>query len=69
MIVPAGPHERFTPEAAASMVGQTFVAKHDTVPIGVGKVVAARLLPDGSVALDITWPDVPGAEDVGHTWS
>lgn len=56
---PAGEHERFMPEAAESMVGQSFVAKEGDFPTGVGVVLEARSVDNGeALEMKVEWPDV-----------
>lgn len=55
---PAGQFTLFSPEAAESLIGQKFVAKHEDKPVGEGHVVDAKVVEHG-LAIDFTidWPD------------
>lgn len=57
---PAGRYTLFTKEAAKSMIGQTFTAKHEQMPIGEGTVLDAEVIDGGSaINLTVEWPDDP----------
>ena len=64
----AGTWERFSEEAAASMVGKDFQAKVGEQPIGTGRVIHAKVVDEGhAVELTVDWPgEVPGRNDA---WS
>jgi hypothetical protein len=54
----AGQHEQFAPEAAESMIGQTFNAKVEERVIGTGTIITAQIVENGhAIDLIIEWPE------------
>ena len=56
--IPAKQYERFAPDAAESMIGQEFTAKIEDTPLGLGIVLDAKVIENGSaIEIKVEWPD------------
>lgn len=60
---PAGPYTIFSPDVVDGLIGQTFTAKLETVPIGEGKVIDAQIIDKGTaIEFTVEWPDAISLE-------
>lgn len=61
--LPANEHERFSPEAAQGLIGQTFQANFELsghkLPLGVGTVLEAVVVNEGrGIDIQVDWPEL-----------
>lgn len=55
--IPAPTYSKFTKEAVKAMIGQDFRAKHEEKDVGLGKILAAKVINDGkAIEATIEWP-------------